>query len=209
MSVQELRKQLIKQYQYNAEDLPGVRALNNIVNEMKYTVRTVKKTKPMNKVPETELIFENLTRVHKNAFEDDNVVRLSIDTKDRVKIGNFSRGGSSRVKVEAYDHDFGDEYITPFGVNNGSENNSSRTQFIKRMVQFSIDHDTEIILAYYPSYHSKYNPIERVWGVLEQHWNGSLKISLMICVYQANPKPGIKIFWINSMFAQYRKLLFR
>src|SRR5450759_2029204 len=23
-------------------------------------------------------------------------------------------------------------------------------------------------------YHSKYNPIERVWGVLEQHWNGSL-----------------------------------
>lgn len=29
-------------------------------------------------------------------------------------------------------------------------------------------------LAYYPPYHSKYNPIERVWGVLEQHWNGSL-----------------------------------
>ena len=29
-----------------------------------------------------------------------------------------------------------------------------------------------IDLAYYPSYHSKYNPIERVWGLLEQHWNG-------------------------------------
>jgi hypothetical protein len=29
-------------------------------------------------------------------------------------------------------------------------------------------------LAYYPPYHSKYNPIERVWGVLEKHWNGSL-----------------------------------
>ena len=28
--------------------------------------------------------------------------------------------------------------------------------------------------TYYPPYHSKYNPIERVWGVLEQHWNGSL-----------------------------------
>jgi hypothetical protein len=24
------------------------------------------------------------------------------------------------------------------------------------------------------AYHSKYNPVERVWGVLEQHWNGSL-----------------------------------
>jgi hypothetical protein len=33
-------------------------------------------------------------------------------------------------------------------------------------------------LAYYPPYHSKYNPIERVWGVLEQHWNGSLLDSI-------------------------------
>jgi hypothetical protein len=29
-------------------------------------------------------------------------------------------------------------------------------------------------LAYYPPYHSKYNPIERCWGALEHHWNGSL-----------------------------------
>jgi hypothetical protein len=29
-------------------------------------------------------------------------------------------------------------------------------------------------LAYYPPYHSKYNPIERCWGILENHWNGSL-----------------------------------
>jgi len=29
-------------------------------------------------------------------------------------------------------------------------------------------------LVYYPPYHSKYNPIERCWGVLEQHWNGTL-----------------------------------
>jgi len=28
--------------------------------------------------------------------------------------------------------------------------------------------------TYYPPYHSKYNPIERVWGVLENYWNGSL-----------------------------------
>ena len=30
----------------------------------------------------------------------------------------------------------------------------------------------EIKLAYYPPYHSKYNPIERVFGVLENYWNG-------------------------------------
>jgi Rhodopirellula transposase DDE domain len=27
--------------------------------------------------------------------------------------------------------------------------------------------------VYYPPYHSKYNPIERCWGILEQHWNGT------------------------------------
>ena len=26
----------------------------------------------------------------------------------------------------------------------------------------------------YPPYHSKYNPVERCWGVLENHWNGAL-----------------------------------
>ena len=41
---------------------------------------------------------------------------MSIDTKDRVKIGNFSRGGKSRVEVEASDHDFGDKFVVPFGI---------------------------------------------------------------------------------------------
>ena len=31
-----------------------------------------------------------------------------------------------------------------------------------------------IQLLYFPPYHSKYNPIERCWGILELHWNGTL-----------------------------------
>src|SRR5205823_4613997 len=31
-----------------------------------------------------------------------------------------------------------------------------------------------IVLAYYPPYHSKYNPIERLWGILENYWRGEL-----------------------------------
>ncbi len=27
-------------------------------------------------------------------------------------------------------------------------------------------------LTYYPPYHSKYNPVERLWGILENHWRG-------------------------------------
>lgn len=59
-------------------------------------------------------------------------------------------------------------------LDNGPENHSRRTQFIKRMVDFVDTVRLTVHLAYYPPYHSKYNPIERVWGGLEQHWNGSL-----------------------------------
>lgn len=59
-------------------------------------------------------------------------------------------------------------------LDNGPEIGSSRTQFMRRLVEFSDRHQIEIKLVYFPPYHSKYNPIERVWGVLEQHWNGTL-----------------------------------
>ena len=141
--------------------------------------------------------------------------------KNRVAIGNFSRGGKNWTKVEARDHDFGAEYITPFGLflpefketnlyfteskvtadfivdtlidywssnkerfshihtlvlnaDNGPECHSRRTQFIKRICDFAITNDIVVKLVYYPPYHSKYNPVERVWGGLEQHWNGDL-----------------------------------
>jgi hypothetical protein len=59
-------------------------------------------------------------------------------------------------------------------LDNGPENHSRRTQFMARLVAFADTFGLTIYLAYYPPYHSKYNPIERVWGVLEQHWNGHL-----------------------------------
>lgn len=59
-------------------------------------------------------------------------------------------------------------------LDNGPENHSRRTQFMARLTQLADEFGLIIQLAYYPPYHSKYNPIERVWGVLEQHWNGDL-----------------------------------
>ncbi len=59
-------------------------------------------------------------------------------------------------------------------LDNGPENHSHRTQFLKRLLAFAQTSQLTIHLAYYPPYHSKYNPIERCWGVLEQHWNGDV-----------------------------------
>jgi hypothetical protein len=58
-------------------------------------------------------------------------------------------------------------------MDNGPESSGRRTQFLYRMVQFADTIGKPIQLLYYPPYHSKYNPIERCWGILEQHWNGT------------------------------------
>ena len=63
-------------------------------------------------------------------------------------------------------------------ADNGSESNGQRTQWLNRLVQFSDDYGVTIQLAYYPPYHSKYNPVERLWGILENHWRGELLTSV-------------------------------
>jgi len=59
-------------------------------------------------------------------------------------------------------------------LDNGPQNSSHRTQFMKRMIEFADKNNLEIVLAYYPPYYSKYNPIERCWSILENHWSATL-----------------------------------
>ena len=49
---------------------------------------------------------------------------------------------------------------------------------MQRMVDFVLHYGLHVRLAYYPPYHSKYNPIERCWGIVENHWNGTLLDSI-------------------------------
>jgi len=159
-----------------------------------------------------------LEKSHTQSSKDEGILRISFDAKNKVAIGDFSRGGKNWTKVEAGDHDFAKEHITPFGFylpdykqtsiylveskvtadciidllrdfwltikhrfamvhtlllnsDNGPECHSRRTQFMQRICEFAVEQNIHIKLCYYPPYHSKYNPIERVWGGLEQHWN--------------------------------------
>lgn len=67
-------------------------------------------------------------------------------------------------------------------LDNGPEVSSSRTQFMNRLVQFADRTGLDIELVYYPPYHSKYNPIERCWGILESHWNGAILSSVEVAL---------------------------
>src|SRR6185436_144177 len=63
-------------------------------------------------------------------------------------------------------------------MDNGPESSGVRTQFLSRMVQLVDTIGKPIQLLYYLPYHSKYNPIERCWGILEVHWNGTKLIDV-------------------------------
>jgi hypothetical protein len=63
-------------------------------------------------------------------------------------------------------------------ADNGPESNGRRTQCLKRRVEFADPIGKPIHWLYYPPYHSKYNPVERCWGILERHWNGTKRVDV-------------------------------
>jgi hypothetical protein len=224
MTAKAMRQALIEKKGWKEEDLPCENTIGNILNRLGYRLRRVQKRKPVKRIRETDAIFENVHEENQKSDEREDSLRISIDTKAKVELGDFSRGGQLRGKEapEAYDHDMQEkDKLVPFGIldvlgnlltiffgtsvetsdfivdclqlwwddnkdnyqhinqlvinlDNGPSNSSIRTQFMKRMVEFAEQNDLEVVLVYYPPYHSKYNPIERCWGILEEHWNGTL-----------------------------------
>lgn len=205
------------------DQIPSPASMAMILNRMGYRLRKVVKAKPLKKIRETDAIFENVKKKDQQAEDDGNVIRLSMDCKAVVKIGDYSRGGLTRGDSRACDHDFGcKEKYVPCGIidedsgqlritfgssfktsdfivdtlrgwwfglsdddrqsadliqikmDNGPESSGMRTQFLSRMVILSDEIGKPLQLLYYPPYHSKYNPVERCWGVLEMHWNGTI-----------------------------------
>ncbi|NUQ63783.1 MAG: hypothetical protein HUU20_15005 [Pirellulales bacterium] len=71
------------------------------------------------KTPETDTIFSHLKHVHTHAASEPETLRISLDTKAKVKIAEFSRGGVSRGAevVRAADHDMHpDAILAPAGI---------------------------------------------------------------------------------------------
>jgi Rhodopirellula transposase DDE domain len=59
-------------------------------------------------------------------------------------------------------------------LDNGPENSGQRSQWLLRLALLAQKYQWVVVLVYYPPYHSKYNAIERLWGILENYWRGEL-----------------------------------
>ena len=111
---------------YNLTDFCN-RTVNNILNRTGYTLKKVLKTKPLKKIAETDAIFDNIKKQHNRAKNESRILRISIDVKAKVKIGNLSRKGYSRAinapKTDDHDHHWTD-VLVPFGLHEINTDNT-------------------------------------------------------------------------------------
>jgi len=223
LTIDEIMKRLINTNKYQ-KGFIGRSTLGDLLNKMGYNLKKVQRTKPLKKIEETDEIFNNVHEKREEAMKDDKIGLISIDTKDKVLIGPYSRNGKSRTLVEACDHELTNRCLIPFGIldlknnqayfynftnkptslaivdciedyikqnhnynkiyillDNGPDNSGVRTIFLKGLIDLTNKYEKEIVLVYYPPYHSKYNPVERLWARLENVWNGELLLSEEIC----------------------------
>ncbi len=97
ITAKAMRQALIDQKGWTDEELPHVNTIGEILNRLGYKMRRVQKTKPLKKIPATDAIFDNVRQENQAADDSPEVVRISMDAKAKVDVGDFSRDGESRA----------------------------------------------------------------------------------------------------------------
>ena len=89
-----------------------------LIKNLKYKITKVKKSKVYAKIPETNMIFENVfSKLNVLSNSDHNTIGISIDDKVAKYVGLLSGNGSSWVERHALDHDTTPLYVVkPFGI---------------------------------------------------------------------------------------------
>ncbi len=110
LTAKALRKALVNQKGYRSQDLPSERTLQQLLNRLGYRLRRIQKTKPLKKIPQTGALFANVRQVHEAVANDPETLEISVDTKAKVPLGEYSRDGEARSDSTgnapaAWDHD--------------------------------------------------------------------------------------------------------
>jgi hypothetical protein len=94
LSAAEVRDALIQEG-YPKEELPSERTMRDILNRMNYRLKRLQKGKPLKKTKETDAIFANVQAVQKQVRGDPEALEISMDTKAKVALGEYVRGGKN------------------------------------------------------------------------------------------------------------------
>ena len=94
LSAAEVRDALIDKG-HPKEALPSERTLRDILNRMNYRLKRIQKGKPLKKTKETDAIFANVKQVKEQVRDDPETLEVSVDTKAKVALGDYARGGKN------------------------------------------------------------------------------------------------------------------
>jgi hypothetical protein len=99
VSAAEVRRALIEKG-HDPLGLPGERTMRDILNRMNYRLRRIRKAKPLKKTAETDAIFANVKEVREQARADPKTLEVSADTKAKVSVGEYARGGKNQDRLQ-------------------------------------------------------------------------------------------------------------
>jgi Rhodopirellula transposase DDE domain len=94
LSAAEVRDALIARG-YTPQELPSERTMRDILNRMNYRLKRIQKGKPLKKTKETDAVFANIKQVREQARDDPETLEISMDTKAKVALGDYARGGKN------------------------------------------------------------------------------------------------------------------
>jgi Rhodopirellula transposase DDE domain len=75
--------------------LPSERTMRDILNRMNYRLKRIQKGKPLKKTKQTDAIFANVHAVREEVKGDGATLEISVDTKAKVSLGDYARGGKN------------------------------------------------------------------------------------------------------------------
>lgn len=92
LSAAEVRELLLAKG-YDESQLPSERTIRDILNRMNYRLKRIQKGKPLKKTKDTDAIFANVKAAHEKYADDPETLEISVDTKTKVSLGEYSLGG--------------------------------------------------------------------------------------------------------------------
>jgi transposase len=95
LSAAEVLEALQKEKGYTQANLPSVRTMRDILKRMNYRLKRIRKGKALKKRKDTDAIFANVAAVRAQARSAPEVLEVSIDTKAKVSVGDYVRGGKN------------------------------------------------------------------------------------------------------------------
>ncbi len=94
LSAAEVRQALLDRG-YSEQAVPSERTMRDIPNRMNYRLKRIQKGRPLKKTKDTDAIFENVKAVRAESEADPETLEISIDTKTKVKLGEYDQGGKN------------------------------------------------------------------------------------------------------------------